>query len=258
MEVTQYPMNEPFLTAVNLSHTFEKFPVLTDISLQIEAGAFVVMVGPSGVGKSTFLRILAGLLTPTAGDVHFAGGSHDEPIGLVFQKDNLMPWRTAYENVRLPLEIVGINGREAKQRVVDMLNLVGLSGFESSYPAQLSGGMAQRVALARALVHKPTFLLLDEPFGALDALTRERMGLELLRIWQAMPVTVFMVTHSISEAVFLADEVLVMGGKPATITHRIATGLSRPRHMALQGSPQFHECVTAVRAAIEENAKADG
>lgn len=250
-------MTEPFLTAVNVSHNFEALPVLSDISLEIEAGAFVAMVGPSGVGKSTFLRIMAGLLQPTQGDVHFVGGSHDEPIGLVFQRDNLMPWRTAYDNVRLPLELMGVNGRDADQQVREMLNLVGLAGFEQTYPAQLSGGMAQRVALARALVHQPTFLLLDEPFGALDALTRERMGLELLRIWRAMPVTVFMVTHSINEAVFLADEVLVMGGQPATITHRIQTCLPRPRQMAMHGSPDYHKCVTAVRTAIEENAKAD-
>ncbi len=251
-------MTQSFLTAVNISHDFENLPVLVDISLEIEAGAFVALVGPSGVGKSTFLRIMAGLLTPTKGIVQFAGGNHEEPIGLVFQKDNLMPWRSAYDNVRLPLELQGINGREADKRVREMLNLVGLAGFEQSFPAQLSGGMAQRVALARALVHEPTFLLLDEPFGALDALTRERMGLELLRIWRAMPVTVFMVTHSIHEAVFLADEVLVMDGQPATITHRIPTCLTRPRRMEMQGSPPFQECVTAVRAAIEENAKADG
>jgi NitT/TauT family transport system ATP-binding protein len=253
----------PFLTAVNISHTFPNLPVLANISLEIQTEGFVALVGPSGVGKSTLLRILAGLLRPSSGEIHMAHGSHQEPIGLVFQRDNLMPWRTAYENVRLPLEIIGVNGRVADERVRELIKLVGLEGFEEAYPAQLSGGMAQRVALARALVHKPTFLLLDEPFGALDALTRERMGLELLRIWQAMPVTVFMVTHSISEAVFLADEVLVMGGgkpgggkpggRPATITHRITTNLPRPRDLKMQRTGEFQDGVTAVRAAIEEN-----
>ncbi|HRQ37583.1 MAG TPA: ABC transporter ATP-binding protein [Chloroflexota bacterium] len=250
-------MSSPFLTAVNISHTFHDLPVLENISLEIESGGFVALVGPSGVGKSTLLRILAGLLRPSSGEIHMADDSRQEPIGLVFQRDNLMPWRTVAENVRLPLELMGVNGREAKGRVQEMINLVGLAGFEQRYPAQLSGGMAQRVALARALVHEPLFLLLDEPFGALDALTRERMGLELLRIWQAMPVTVLLVTHSISEAVFLADEVLVMGGsrpgveRPATITHRIPTGLPRPRDLAMERTAAFQDCVTAVRAAIE-------
>lgn len=249
-------MNQPFLTAVHINHTFDNLPVLANVSLTIPAGGFVALVGPSGIGKSTLLRILAGLLRPSAGQIHMANDNRQEPIGLVFQRDNLMPWRTVAENVRLPLELVGVNGREADGRVQKMINLVGLAGFEKNYPAQLSGGMAQRVALARALVHEPTFLLLDEPFGALDALTRERMGLELLRIWQAMPVTVFMVTHSIGEAVFLADEVLVMGGRPgngrpATITHRIPTGLPRPRDLAMQRTAVFQDCVTAVRLAIE-------
>jgi NitT/TauT family transport system ATP-binding protein len=251
----------PFLTAVNIHHTFPTLPVLANISLEIQPEGFVALAGPSGVGKSTLLRILAGLLRPSFGELHLADDSHQEAIGLVFQRDNLMPWRTAYENVRLPLELVGVNGSEADGRVRDLIKLVGLEGFEQAYPAQLSGGMAQRVALARALVHKPSFLLLDEPFGALDALTRERMGLELLRIWKARPVTVFMVTHSISEAVFLADEVLVLGGRPATITHRIATGLPRPRDLKMQRTGEFQDCVTAVRAAIEENAynqKSDG
>ncbi len=211
----------------------------------------MALVGPSGIGKSTLLRILAGLLRPSSGEIHMADHSRQEPIGLVFQRDNLMPWRTVAENVRLPLELMRVNGREADGRVQKMINLVGLAGFENSHPAQLSGGMAQRVALARALVHEPLFLLLDEPFGALDALTRERMGLELLRIWEAMPVTVFMVTHSISEAVFLADEVLVMGGRPATITHRIPTCLPRPRDLVIQRTAVFQDCVTAVRGAIE-------
>lgn len=251
-------MSEPFLRAVNISHEYESLPVLADISLEIEAGAFVVLVGPSGVGKSTLLRILAGLLSPTSGELHMAGSQNGEPIGLVFQHDNLMPWRTAYDNVRLPLEIQGVNGREASQRVHEILKLVGLAGFGQSYPAQLSGGMAQRVALARGLVHEPSFLLLDEPFGALDALTRERMGLELLRIWQAMPVTVFMVTHSINEAVFLADEVMVMGGRPGTITHRLHSPLARPRDLSMQRTAEFQDCVTAVRLAIEDDAFATG
>ncbi len=238
----------PFLTATNISHHFpQNGMVLTDVSLTIAAGAFAVLVGASGVGKSTLLRILAGLLPPTSGTSSLAGG----PIGIVFQRDNLMPWRTVTENVILPLELRGENGRSAHTLVQDSINLVGLTGYENSYPAQLSGGMAQRVAIARALVHQPALLLLDEPFGSLDALTRERMGQELLRIWQAQPVTVIMVTHSISEAVMLADEVLVLNGRPATITDHIPISLPRPRTIELERTPIFQDCVTAVRGAIQ-------
>ncbi|RMG98176.1 MAG: ABC transporter ATP-binding protein [Chloroflexi bacterium] len=228
--------------------------ILSHVTFSLPQGAFVALVGQSGVGKSTLLRIVSGLLRPFRGEVLLNGRSPheaDPSIGLVFQHDNLLPWRTAYGNVRLPLELRGENGLQAHERVQAMLKLVGLEGYADSYPAQLSGGMAQRVALARALVHQPSLLLLDEPFGALDALTRERMGRELLRIWQAHPVTVLMVTHSITEAVLLADEVLVMNGRPATITHRIPVPLTRPREENVEQTAVFQECVTAVRSAIQ-------
>jgi NitT/TauT family transport system ATP-binding protein len=255
-------MNESsFLTLSEASYTFsdDGTEVLSDISLSIRQGAFVALVGASGIGKSTLLRVIGGLLPATSGEVLLDGKSPDQsaaPVGIVFQKDNLMPWRTAYENIRLPLELRGENGRAAAQRVRDMLELVGLADYEKSYPSQLSGGMAQRIAIARALVHQPELLLLDEPFGALDALTRERMGQELLRIWQAMPVTVFMVTHSIDEAVFLADEVLVMGsisgsGLPATITHQFPITISRPRHFDMRKTADFAQHETAIRQAIQ-------
>lgn len=245
-----------FLSAAHIAHTFEDGQaVLHDVSLTMAEEAFVALVGQSGVGKSTLLRILGGLLQPSAGELVVAddGGNGNGRIGIVFQKDNLMPWRTAYQNVKLPLEIAGIRGPEADDRVYELLHLVGLQGFEQTYPGQLSGGMAQRVAIARALVHKPSLLLLDEPFGALDALTRERLGMELLRIREAMPVTIFLVTHSINEAVLLADKVLVMGGRPATITHQIESYLPRPRQLEMQGTAVFQECATAVRNAIEIN-----
>lgn len=255
-------MNDsPFLTLTDVSYTFDDdgTAVLADISLSIRQGAFVALVGSSGIGKSTLLRLIGGLLPATGGAVLLDGKAPQEaskPVGIVFQKDNLMPWRTAYENVRLPLELRGGRVQADEVRVLDMLNLVGLSGFEKSYPDQLSGGMAQRVAIARALVHEPELLLLDEPFGALDALTRERMGRELLRIWHAMPVTVFMVTHSIDEAVFLADEVLVMGsisgnGLPATITHRFSVPIPRPRQFEMRESMDFAAHERAVREAIQ-------
>lgn len=250
-----------FLTLSNAGYVYsdDGTQVLSDISLSIRQGAFVVLVGASGIGKSTLLRMIGGLLLPTSGEVMLDGkppAQADAPIGIVFQKDNLMPWRTAYENVRLPLELLGQNGRAAEGRVRDMLNLVGLTDFEESYPAQLSGGMAQRVAIARALIHEPELLLLDEPFGSLDALTRDRMGQELLRIWQAMPVTVFMVTHSIDEAVFLADEVLVMGGisgngLPATITHHFPIPIPRPRQFGMRKTASFSQHETDIREAIQ-------
>jgi NitT/TauT family transport system ATP-binding protein len=253
--------HSPFLTLSDASYTFsdDGTRVLSDISLSIRRGAFVALVGASGIGKSTLLRVIGGLLPATSGEVLLDGKLHDQarnPVGIVFQKDNLMPWRTAYENVRLPLELRGEGHRAAAPRVLDMLELVGLTDFEKSYPSQLSGGMAQRVAIARALVHEPELLLLDEPFGALDALTRERMGQELLRIWQAMPVTVFMVTHSIDEAIFLSDEVLVMGsisgnGLPATITHHFPILLPRPRQFEVRKTAAFTQNETDVRQAIK-------
>ena len=249
------PKPEPFLHTESVTHTFpDGVAAIIDITLSIEAGSYVSLVGASGVGKSTLLRIIGGILKPSGGEIFLKGGSPakaGDPIGIVFQRDNLMPWRTVIDNVRLPLELRGVNGKEAILEAEEMIELVGLSGFESSYPAQLSGGMAQRVAIARALVHRPSLLLLDEPFGSLDALTRERMGQELLHIWHAMPVTVFMVTHSIHEAVLLSDEVLVMTGRPGTLTERLPISLPRPRLLEMQATTEFQECASAVRTAIE-------
>ncbi len=249
-----------FLVAEHISHRYpDGKQVLADISLATPERTFMALVGSSGIGKSTLLRILAGLIHPTSGRVLLNGQPPElstQSIGIVFQKDNLLPWRTVSENIALPLEVSGTAAGRIADRVREMLTLVGLSEAGGLYPAQLSGGMAQRVALARALIHRPDLLLLDEPFGALDALTRERMGQELLRIWQAQPVTVVMVTHSISEAVFLADQIMILNGTasqnggPATVTRLIDIPIQRPRAFDVQTRPEFLACVSDVRQAL--------
>ncbi len=227
--------------------------VLEEISFSVQAEEFVCILGPSGSGKSTLLRVLAGLLPPTKGDVQYDGERLHGPrreIGFVFQKANLMPWRTVLENITLPLELQLVPQRVARQQAQELVSLVGLEGFERSLPRDLSGGMEQRVAIARALVHDPRILLLDEPFGALDALTRERMGGELLRIWQTHRKTVIMVTHAIPEAVFLSDRVLVLSPRPGQIRLDLPVELPRPREEGMRYTPEFGEIARRLRAAI--------
>jgi NitT/TauT family transport system ATP-binding protein len=230
---------------------------LEQVSFTMQPQEFLCVLGPSGSGKSTLLRILAGLLKPTLGEVICEGSPIDGPsreVGFVFQKANLMPWRSVLGNIILPLELSSsISTEQAQAKAQEMVELVGLQGFERTLPRDLSGGMAQRVAIARALVHDPDILLLDEPFGALDALTRERMGSELLRIWQARRKTVVMVTHSISEALFLADRVLVLTQRPGRLCLDIAVDLARPRRDSMRYTAQFGELARQVRASIGEN-----
>jgi NitT/TauT family transport system ATP-binding protein len=227
--------------------------VLDEVSLSVRGGSFVCIVGPSGCGKTTLLRLLAGLTPPSAGEVIFEGERLERPrrrIGFVFQQSNLMPWRSALDNIRLPLELQSRPMAEQQGRARDMVSLVGLAGFEAALPRDLSGGMAQRVALGRALVHEPDLLLLDEPFGALDALTRERMAFELLRIWSARPVTIVMVTHSISEAILVADQVVVLSPRPGKVRLVLDVPLPRPRTQDLAHTPAFGELARQVRAAL--------
>jgi NitT/TauT family transport system ATP-binding protein len=251
-------MFSPVLAADRLSHTFPNanggLQALDGVSLQVDAQEFVCIVGPSGCGKTTLLRLLGGLQTPTEGRVFFEGQPLTGPrrrIGFVFQKANLMPWRTVLANVTLPLELQNVDSAEAERRALELIELVGLSGFERALPRDLSGGMEQRVAIARALIHHPDVLLLDEPFGALDALTRERMSLELLRIWEARKTTVVMVTHSIPEALFLADRVLVFSPHPGRIRLTLPVTLPRPRRMDMEYSAEFGALAAQVRQAIE-------
>ncbi len=255
--MSQLPLERPILSAHSISHHFknggEILPVLENVSLSVFPQEFVCILGPSGCGKSTLLRILAGLLQSSQGEVVFENQPLTGPrrrIGMVFQNANLMPWRTVLQNITLPLETAGVSPQQASQKAAALAALVGLTGFEHTLPRDLSGGMAMRVAIARALVHEPDLLLLDEPFGSLDALTRERMGVELLRIWQAHQKTVIMVTHSISEALFLADRVLVLSPQPGSLRLDLAVNLPRPRTLDLRYTPAFGALARQVRAAI--------
>jgi NitT/TauT family transport system ATP-binding protein len=247
MEIT-----EPILSVHDLSVTFPDenggLDALDSASFSVKAQEFMCVLGPSGSGKSTLLRVLAGLLEPSSGNYTFR---HGPPrIGMVFQQANLMPWRTAIENITLPLELEGVAAQEGCRRAQELIDLVGLQGFESAWPRDLSGGMAQRVAIARALIHDPDILLLDEPFGSLDALTRERMWTELSRIWQARQKTVLMVTHSISEALFLADRILVLTQRPGKIKLELVVDLPRPRPEEIRYTDHFGKLARRLKEAI--------
>ena len=247
----------PILVAQGLSAVFRMadggLQALENLSFEVYPYEFVCVLGPSGSGKSTLLRILAGLIPPTSGQALYAGQPISGPrreVGMVFQKANLMPWRTVVENILLPLELEAEEPLTAHARAQEMIELVGLQGFENVLPRDLSGGMAQRVAIARALIHDPNLLLLDEPFGALDALTRERMGNELIRIWQRRRKTVIMVTHSISEALFLADRVLVLSPRPGRLRLALEPDFPRPRAESIRYTEDFGRMALQVRAAI--------
>jgi NitT/TauT family transport system ATP-binding protein len=233
---------QPVLFVRNLSAIFPDgnggLHALGSVTFSVCPREFVCVLGPSGSGKSTLLMILAGLIPPSSGEVSFEEKKQPR-IGFVFQQANLMPWRTVQENITLPLEVEKVPAEIALQKAHELIELVGLDGFETSLPRELSGGMAQRVALARALAHDPDILLLDEPFGSLDALTRERMWTELSRIWQARQKTVIMVTHSISEALFLADRVLVLTARPGKIKLDLAVDLPRPRDDEMRYTQHF-------------------
>jgi len=234
------------VTFSDLSGTLE---TLRDITLDVAQREFLCVLGPSGCGKTTLLRVLAGLLSPTTGSVTFAGRSRPR-VSLVFQDSNLMPWRTVMDNILLPMEVVRVDSATALRKASDLVEQVGLRDFADAWPSSLSGGMAQRVAIARALIIDPDLLLLDEPFGSLDALTREKMGADLLRLWQAERKTVVMVTHSISEALLLADRVLVLTPLPGRVRLVLRVELPRPRGMEARYTRAFRELSKELRAAI--------
>lgn len=248
---------EPVLIVKDLSAVFPNgnggLQALERVSFSVSPQEFLCVLGPSGSGKTTLLRILAGLLRPTSGEVIFEGRPLEGPrpsVGFVFQKANLMPWRSVIENILLPLELGGVGREQALSKAQELVDLVGLNGFEEVLPRDLSGGMAQRVAIARALAMDPDMLLLDEPFGSLDALTRERMGDELLRIWSARRKTVVMVTHSISEALYLADRVLVLSPRPGCVRLDLPVDLPRPCQDEILYTPQFGSLARRLRSAI--------
>lgn len=248
------------LSAHNLAVEFDapdggKMSALGPVTFHIPAGQFVTLLGPSGCGKSTLIRVLAGLLEPSRGEAHLNGTALREPsnrVGLMFQQANLMPWRTVIDNIALPLELIGMPRVDRYQAVNRLIPMLGLEDFERAYPDELSGGMAQRAALGRVLVQNPDVLLLDEPFGALDAMTREKISLDLLHIWERQGQTVLMVTHDIHEAVLLSDRVLVMSRRPGRIIADIPVDLPRPRTVDVTYDAEFAKIARRVRAAIDE------
>jgi NitT/TauT family transport system ATP-binding protein len=240
-----------------LTKTFTKGNVtaLQEIDLQIEPGEFVSLIGPSGCGKSTLLRLIGDLTSPSSGTIEVNGKSAhqarlDHDYGMVFQDSVLFDWRTVAKNVSLPLEMLGWERSKRKQRVDQMLRTVELQGFGDHYPWQLSGGMQMRVAIARALSFEPALLLMDEPFGALDEMTRERLNIELLDLWRRMGSTVVFVTHSIAEAVFLSTRVIVLSPRPGRISGIVAIDLPQPRTADTREDPRFFELVTEVRELL--------
>jgi len=228
-------------------------PVLQDVSFEVAARGISAVLGPNGSGKSTLLRIISGLIEPDSGRIEIDGGAvgdADQRVGLVFQEPRLLPWRTALDNVAFPLQLAGVPKNERRERAQALLELVGVASFAQAYPHQLSGGMRQRVAIARSLVRDPQILLLDEPFSALDAITRERFNAELLELWQRTGTAIVLVTHSIPEAIYVADEVVVLSASPGRVLARVPVPLGRPRTPAALDSESMTRTAALLRAYL--------
>ena len=237
-----------------LKKTFGDLEAIRHLSFDVGDGEFLSVLGPSGCGKSTLLMMVAGLIDPTAGEIRIQGAKVTGPrreIGVVFQSPVLLPWRTVLQNVLFPIELLKLPRPHYRRRAMELLRMAKIDEFAGVLPRQLSGGMRQRVAICRALVHDPNILLMDEPFSALDAITRDEMAVELQRIWQVNRKTVIFVTHSICEAAFLSDRVLVMGRRPATIIDELTIELPRPRPIAVTEDETFNRLVRHLRKAIE-------
>lgn len=256
-------MSTPLISIKDLNQTYETTsgPVhaLSDIQLEIGDGEFVALVGPSGCGKTTLLKILAGLLEHTSGSVTLGGnelgGTSRGETGVVFQKSVLLPWRTVLQNVLLPLELRGKVTDEGRAYAKSLLRMVGLQDFEGKYPDELSGGMQQRASICRALVHHPSVLLMDEPFGALDAMTRDALNVEVNRIWRETGKTVVLITHSIQEAVFLAERIVIMGPRPGRIIDVVEVPFGRNRNLDLLGTAEFAQLSSGIRSYFEVEAR---
>jgi NitT/TauT family transport system ATP-binding protein len=253
-EQTQRARSQPVLRIKDVRKNYNDLEAIRNVSLDVAANEFVSILGPSGCGKSTLLMMVAGVVEKTAGEISInntpvAGPRRD--IGVVFQQPVLLPWRTVRDNVLFPIELLRQPRAKYEQRAMELLAMAKIDDFAGHLPRQLSGGMQQRASICRALIHDPSILLMDEPFSALDAITRDEMGVELLRIWQANRKTVIFVTHSIREAAFLSDRVLVMGRRPATIMKEVAIELPRPRAIAIMESEPFNSYVRQLRQAIE-------
>ncbi|NYF98052.1 ABC transporter ATP-binding protein [Janibacter cremeus] len=253
-QATDHPAAEPYVQFDRVEKSFRTksgtVTALDELSLTVNEGEFLAIVGPSGCGKSTLLLALAGLTTPTSGTVTLEGSTIAGPVtkaGVVFQNAELLPWRNALENVLLQAEVRKLPRGSLSDRARQLLADVGLGGFEDHYPDELSGGMQQRVSLCRALLHDPSILLMDEPFGALDAITRDQVQMDLQNLWLQSRRTVMFITHSIEEAVFLADRVIVLSPRPAAIAADIRVSMPRPRHVADRGSPEFTAYVNGIR-----------
>jgi NitT/TauT family transport system ATP-binding protein len=248
---------KPLLSIKNLKKVFTTrdgvLEALGSVTFDVYPEEFVSIVGPSGCGKTTLLKIIAGLTNQSEGQIIVDRGSFDpsREVGFVFQKALLLNWRRVLDNVLLPIEILKLDKKKYIPKVMELLSLVGLEGFERSYPNELSGGMQQRVSLARALIHDPKMILMDEPFGALDAITREKMNLELLRIWAESKKTVIFITHEINEAVFLSDRVVVLSARPSRMIDALDINLPRPRTLDIRTSPRFGEYAVKVYKMLE-------
>ncbi len=248
-------MTAPRLSIEKLTVTYASargpLTALRDLSLEVADGEFVAVLGPSGCGKSTLLNIASGLLTPSSGQVAICGEPVRTPrrdVGIVFQQPTLLPWKTVLENVLVPMQAMGLPVDAHRDRARDLIRLVRLEGFENHYPHELSGGMQQRVGIARGFMHDPQLLLMDEPFAALDAMTREHMTDELQAMWMQSGKSVLFITHSIPEAVYLADRVVVLSARPGTVIEVIDIPIARPRRLDTLGSPEFNAICNRLRA----------
>jgi NitT/TauT family transport system ATP-binding protein len=245
------------LRKIYVARAKEVVVALENFNIDVPAGEFLTMVGPSGCGKTTSLRLLAGLDEKSSGHMELAGSPIDGPrkdIGVVFQAPTLLAWRTVFDNIMLPIDVLGLGRKSYAASVNRLIEMAGLAGFEKKYPWELSGGMQQRVAICRALVHQPRVLLMDEPFGALDALTREAMNVELQEIWLQTKQTIILITHSISEAIFLGTRVAVMTPRPGTITEVIPVSFCRPRELSITTSPDFGNLAQRIRDILDAHA----